>query len=81
MLQNVDSSVYVLSIFFLDIKLVAHKSCRKNYSSLNQVPVLGGGAIYITESSGHVLYQLCIKKPSKLVSLTIKDVWTEVSSP
>lgn len=81
MLQNVDSSVYVLSIFFLDIKLVAHKSCRKNYSSLNQVPVLGGGAIYITESSGHVLYQLCIKKPSKLVSLTIKDVWTEVSNP
>uniref|UniRef100_A0A8C2TT44 Mediator of RNA polymerase II transcription subunit 10 n=1 Tax=Coturnix japonica TaxID=93934 RepID=A0A8C2TT44_COTJA len=29
------------------MKLVAHKSCRKNYSTVNQVPVLGGGAIYM----------------------------------
>lgn len=48
MLQNVDTSVYVLSIFFLDIKLIAQRSCRKSYSFLNQVPVLlGGGPICI----------------------------------
>lgn len=52
--------------FFLDINLIAHKSCRKNYSSLNQVPVLlGGGAIYVLNQVDVSFISFAFKKKNK----------------